>query len=200
MPAAGKDYKGRSSSRSRKKPMPGYIWLLAGLVIGLFVAFLVYLDKQPEEKLSLTEAVTHELNKVKQQRKAKKPDSIKESNKKEPEFSFYTILPELEILISDSEIKSEKQNAKTSSSKTIAKSTQSNYILQAGSFRNHDDANTLKANLALLGVESSIQSVNVKNESWHRVRIGPFNNTRALQDTRKTLKKNNIKTMTMELK
>jgi len=199
MPAAGKDYKRRSPT-SNKQSMPGYLWLLAGLVIGLFVAFLVYLDKQPKEKISFTEAVTQELDKVKNQRKNDKPKDNKATNKKEPEFSFYTILPELEVLISDSEIKPEKKSIQPDNSKARTHASKAKYILQAGSFRNYDDANTLKASLALLGVVSSIQSVNIKNESWHRVRIGPFNNTENLHEAQSTLKQNNIKTMTMELK
>jgi cell division protein FtsN len=197
---AGKDYKRRSSS-SKNQGIPGYMWMLAGLAIGLFVAFLVYLDKQPKEKISFTEAVTQELDKVKAQRnntKVKKTD--KNENRKEPEFSFYTILPELEVLINDSEIQSEKKTEKPENIATKPDATRARYILQAGSFRSYDDANTLKASLALLGVESSIQSVNIKNESWHRVRIGPFSQTKTLHGVRNTLKQNNIKTMTMELK
>jgi len=199
MPAAGKDYKRRSST-SKKQSLPGYLWLLAGLAIGLFVAFLVYLDKQPKETISFTDAVTQELDKVKSQRKNDKLKNNKTSNKKEPEFSFYTILPELEVLISDSEIKPEKKSVQADNSKAISNASKTKYILQAGSFRNYDDANTLKASLALLGVVSSIQSVNIKNESWHRVRIGPFNSTENLHAAQNTLKQNNIKTMTMELK
>lgn len=203
MPATGKDYKRRTSGSTNKPSMPGYIWLLAGLCIGLFVAFLIYLDKQPREQISFTEAVTQELDKVKAKRNEveKSKGTEQTSNeKKEPEFSFYTILPELEILISDSEIQSEKTDLSRKNPSTQKTNGRAKYILQAGSFRNYDDANTLKASLALLGVESSIQSVNIKNESWHRVRIGPFPNKKNLQQTRDTLKNNNIKTMTMELK
>lgn len=187
---------------SKKQAMPGYIWLLAGLAIGLFFAFLVYLDKQPKEKISFTEAVTNELDKVKAQRNStQKKTAGKSSGEKEPEFSFYTILPELEVFISDAEIQAEKKDVTgNNSSPAKTASTKAKYILQAGSFRSYEDANTLKASLALLGVESSIQSVNIKNESWHRVRIGPFSQTKNLHDARSTLQHNNIKTMTMELK
>ena len=109
-------------------------------------------------------------------------------------------MPELEVLISDSEINSEAKSKQPDNVRSITHTTKAKYILQAGSFRNYDDANTLKASLALLGVMSSIQSVNIKNESWHRVRIGPFNSTENLHDAQSTLKQNNIKTMTMELK
>jgi cell division protein FtsN len=198
MPAAGKDYKGRSTM-SNKQALPGYLWLLAGLAIGLFIAFLVYLDKQPKEKISFTEAVTQELDKVKNQRN-KASVHPASTNKKEPEFSFYTILPELEVLISDAEISLDKKAIKTNSAASNTTAAQIQYVLQAGSFRNYNDANTLKASLAFLGVESSIQSVNIKNESWHRVRIGPFRDTKNLHGTRDTLQKNNIKTMTVVLK
>ena len=52
---------------SNKKPVPGYIWMLAGLAIGLFAAFLVYLGKQPAEQVSFTEAVKFELKKAREQ-------------------------------------------------------------------------------------------------------------------------------------
>lgn len=201
MPTTGKDLKGRQSSMSNKKPLPGYIWLLAGLAIGLFFAFLVYLEKQPKEKLSFTEAVVQELEKVKQNKKEPEVKKTEQkSNTKEPKFDFYTILPELEVFIPESEITSqeEKKSAKKEISTTL--NTEKKYLLQAGSFRSHEDADQLKASLALLGVTSSIQSVNIKSETWHRVRIGPFNNAKQLQNTLSTLKNNNIHAMTMELK
>ena len=42
-----RDYKTRATGND-KKSLPGYVWLLSGLAIGLFIAFIVYLDKQPE--------------------------------------------------------------------------------------------------------------------------------------------------------
>ncbi len=49
------------------------------------------------------------------------------------------------------------------------------YLLQAGSFRQATDAEELKANLALLGIQARVQVVELPGgETWHRVRIGPF--------------------------
>ena len=56
MPA---DYKSRVTSK-QKKSLPGYMWLLSGLAIGLFVAFIVYLDKQPETDKDFGSAVQQE--------------------------------------------------------------------------------------------------------------------------------------------
>ena len=182
--------------------MPGYIWLLAGLAIGLFIAFLVFLQKQPAEQVSFKEAVVEELKKAKQVNQDATANSNKAETKpnKEPRFDFYTILPELEVFIPESEISGTFEERKTKPSQMTENSTQKQYLLQAGSFRSSEDADRLKASLALLGVQSSIQSVSINSDTWHRVRIGPFNDTRQLHKTLDTLKNNNIHAMTMELK
>ena len=75
------------------------------------------------------------------------------------------------------------------------------YLLQAGSFRNHKQADQLRARLALLGMETRIQSVSVNNkQAWHRVRVGPFDNLRDLNQTRNQLKKNGIDAILIRLK
>jgi cell division protein FtsN len=199
MAKTGHDLKGRAMPA--KKTMPGYVWLLAGLAIGLFIAFLVFLQKQPAEQVSFKEAVVEELKKAKQAN-----DSSASANKnetkpsKEPRFDFYTILPELEVFIPESEISGTFEERKTQPSQLTENSTKKQYLLQAGSFRSSEDADRLKASLALLGVQSSIQSVSINSDTWHRVRIGPFNDTRQLHKTLDTLKNNNIHAMTMELK
>ena len=184
---------------------PGYIWLLSGLAIGLFVALLIYLGKQPAEKTTFTQAVGKELAKHKAQntdddKKQTSTPANKEKTGREPRFDFYTILPESEVFVPEPTRRPENKPAtQTSEPANVSNGTQ--YLLQAGSFRNHTDADNLKANLALLGVTSSIQSVTLNsNEVWHRVRIGPFTNDKKLRDTLATLKSNNIHAMTMELK
>ncbi len=201
MAKAGRDLKGRSSM-SERKSLPGFVWLLAGLTIGLFVAFLVYLQKQPAEQVSFTDAVVQELEKVKQTRNTQNtaPAEKKDRPAKEPRFDFYTILPELEVFIPEPEISKPGRTPGPPTDNTASGSGNRQYLLQAGSFRNSEDADRLKANLALLGVQSSVQSVSINNDTWHRVRIGPFSDTRRLQETLDTLKQNKIHAMTMELK
>lgn len=75
----------------------------------------------------------------------------------------------------------------------------SGYLLQVGSFRHFSDADQLKANLALLGIEASIQSVELADgETWHRVRIGPFSDRQHLDEIRKQLQVNNIHTIVLK--
>ena len=202
MPA---DYKSRSHGRG-KKPMPGYIWLLAGLAIGLFVALIVYLDRQPQNDTSFGEAVQQELEKLRDSASnsaENRTSSTKSADKKasQPRFNFYTILPELEVLIPDSEIRPPEKNTATSTATASGKAVAGKqYVLQAGSFRNRSDADRLKAQLALLGLEASIQSVNVNREDWHRVRVGPYKNTGDLYRNLNLLHRHDIDAMAMELK
>ena len=208
-----RDYKSRAHSNSRrnkKKSLPGYVWLLSGLAIGLFVAFIVYLDKQPENETGFGEAVQLELDKLKQHAKQKQTekaktetnDADKEDGSKERKFNFYTLLPELEVLIPESETQPpETKEKKSSDTKSISKiSDDKLYVLQVGSFQNLSDAEKLKANLAFLGISANIQHVTVNRQAWHRVRTGPYKNKNQLYKNQKTLKKNNITSIPMELK
>ncbi len=198
-----RDYKTRVTAKN-KKSLPGYIWLLSGLAIGLFVAFIVYLDKQPETDKNFGDAVQQELKKLKQQtsKKDSKKTSVpavKSKEKKEPKFNFYTILPELEVLIPESETRPpEIKNNPTSNRKTS--SVKKQYVLQVGSFQNLNDAEKLKANLAFLGLGANIQHVTVNRQAWHRVRTGPYQNKQQLYKNQKLLKQNNIPAIPMELK
>ena len=53
------------------------------------------------------------------------------------------------------------------------------YILQVGSFQRMEEAERVKAKLALLGLSASIQKVAVSGgDPWYRVRLGPFADTK----------------------
>ena len=188
------DYKGRGSGRE-KRPLPGFIWLLAGLSIGLFVALLVYLDKQPEVSANFGAAVKKELDKIKQHTSTATNSDQKTDKPAEPKFNFYTILPELEVLIPDSETQPPKGRPANGDPEDNKK-----YVLQAGSFKNKSDAEKLKASLALLGFEAHIQSVTVNSTPWHRVRIGPYSQSNDLYDKIDQLRQNNINAIPMVLK
>jgi cell division protein FtsN len=66
------------------------------------------------------------------------------------------------------------------------------YVLQAGSYRNFADADRVRAQLALKGIESKIQRVSVDNDTWHRIRIGPIADLAELNRTRDKLRQANI--------
>jgi cell division protein FtsN len=62
------------------------------------------------------------------------------------------------------------------------------YVLQAGSYRNEADADRVRAQLALQGVDARVQRVAVDTDVWHRVRIGPISNLDELNKVRRQLR------------
>ena len=61
------------------------------------------------------------------------------------------------------------------------------YVLQAGSYRNEADADRVRRQLALQGVQAQVQRVAVDADVWHRVRVGPIRDLDELNKLRKQL-------------
>ena len=175
------------SQHKEHKPIPGWIWMLAGLAIGLFVALLVYIKDNSSGKLAITETVSKVFQPQKQtdtrdvkKSQPTKPDEPAASSK--PKFDFYTILPELEVAIPEHELLKSPDS-------TVEKQNSQQYMLQAGSFKKFAEADKLRARLILQGIEATIQKVKINDtDTWHRVRIGPLNSVKALNQTRLRLR------------
>jgi cell division protein FtsN len=96
-----------------------------------------------------------------------------------PSFDFYKVLP------------GDAQGELPPSTAPAAPATR--YFLQAGAFQNADDADNLKAQLAMLGVEAVIQTGEVAGKGvFHRVRVGPFSAMDEVDRTRSLLTQNDI--------
>lgn len=67
------------------------------------------------------------------------------------------------------------------------------YLLQAGSFRNLEDAQRLRAKLLLLGLEVYISEYRgERGVLWHQVRVGPFTQAILAQRATTKLRENGI--------
>ena len=176
----------RKKSRSSSTPsiLPAWIWLTLGIIIGLGIAMLTRMNGRYLEDDQANSATTHQ--------------SIEEPAKRK--FDFYTLLPELEIVIPQEETTplAKKPTAENKASQTSAYT--GGYLLQAGSFQQFNEADSLKARLALLGVQATIQSVDVNNKKWHRVHVGPSNDREALEKLRTRLRTNGVDTLLMQAK
>jgi cell division protein FtsN len=96
-----------------------------------------------------------------------------------PSFDFYKVLP--------SDTPGELPPS------TAPAAAAPRYYLQAGAFHNADDADNLKAQLAMLGVEAVIQTGEVADKGvFHRVRVGPFSAMDEVNRTRSLLTQNDI--------
>ncbi|MGH8701120.1 MAG: SPOR domain-containing protein, partial [Burkholderiales bacterium] len=75
------------------------------------------------------------------------------------------------------------------------------FFLQAGAFQNAPDADSLRARLALLGIEARIQTATLPDKGeWHRVRVGPYTSVEELGRTRETLKQNGVETILIKVR
>lgn len=166
-----------TTHRVQGQVIPGWGMLLIGLIIGLFIAFLVYLDRLDATPVA------------KQQAEETGKPAVK------PRFEFYSILPELEIVVPDI-LDSVVPDRSTQEGTDDGDATV--YFLQAGSFKNGDEADRMKATLSLLGLDVVIQSVTVNDVEWHRVRVGPLQTAQALRAARDRLRQNDIEFMLLK--
>jgi cell division protein FtsN len=169
-----RDYKRR---RPRKQPTPGWVWLLTGLCIGLTVALIVHLQ-HTREPGSAQPVATRNMPPASQQ--------AEENAEPEPAhsgFDFYTMLPGIEVVVPEEEVRA-RRDGQAGAAPQLAPGR---YWIQAGSFRRYQDADRRKAELALLGLSSGIQEVNIDGQTWHRVRIGPLPDAAQAENTRRRL-------------
>jgi len=189
-----KDYKNTSRRKSKKaKATPGWVWMLGGLSIGLFVALLVYLLDNPIEMgkgmgkgENKPAPVIEKSRATVSGKKSAGTGGEQGSEAQRPRFDFYNLLPEMEVFIPEQEIAAERE--KSSSGETVV------YDLQVGSFRQFEDADRLRAKLALMNFESHIQRITIngnynREQTWHRVRVGPFKSARKMGKVRNQLRK-----------
>ena len=98
-------------------------------------------------------------------------------------YDFYHMLPNFEVVVpeKDKDVKRDLPAAAKIERPGV-------YVLQAGSFRNEADADRVRAQLALQGVDARVQRVAVDADVWHRVRIGPISNLDELNKVRRQLR------------
>lgn len=106
------------------------------------------------------------------------------------QYDFFTVLPEIEVVVPEEEIEERARDRADAPGDDP-------YVLQVGSFRSADDADRLRAEVTLLGLEASIQTVTVNEATWHRVRVGPFESARAANSARRRLQENGHEAMVL---
>jgi cell division protein FtsN len=97
-------------------------------------------------------------------------------------YDFYQMLPNFEVVVpeKDKDVKRDLPAAARIERPGV-------YVLQAGSYRNEADANRVRSQLALQGIDAKVQRVAVDADVWHRVRIGPIGNLDELNKLRRQL-------------
>lgn len=173
--------KRRKQPSKKKSDVPGWVWLFTGAVLGAFIMFLVYLADQPPAK-----AV------VATQPSATSSNKAVEKALPKPRFDFYKLLEESEVVV---ETSAETKRQLQKPDEAIE------YLLQVGSFKKSDDADNVRAQLLLLNLDARVEKVTIRSgETWHRVIVGPFNNTSTMSSARSTLVSNRFEALLLKRK
>jgi len=182
--------KKRRKRRSSQSEYPPIVWMLFGLAIGLSVAFAVYIkDRRPTLTAGASGAATAgeqaapaSLQSALDDNGEASVDAASQSESREKRFTFYDILPNVEILTDDRRPEIKADTAPQAIEEPGL------YLLQAGSFSTHADADRRRAELALHGIESHIQRVKLNDRNYHRVYIGPTDDLDELNMLRSRLR------------
>ncbi len=200
-----------SSSRSSAPNRPSWwIWILMILVILSLAAAIFFFNQHPRSGKP-HHIWTHAFSVKRSVHAIKESPTAKPAKRPEPEFEFYTALPEGGLHPVNPAIKSNKTPAKPVTPSSIAKvpSTPAHatatapapvtnkhvttppkpYYLQVASFPQLQDANKIKALLLLEAYNVNIQKTSIKGKEWYRVIVGPYSDAAAVQQAQTALSK-----------
>jgi cell division protein FtsN len=190
---------GNKSAAPRKNGNPLLTGILVGMVIGASMAagLAWYIMKSPSpfvQKEPANAKPPVEIAKPAAPTRNATPNAPAAASgvvDGKPRFEFYKVLTDKQDAAVPAKPADKPQPAKAAESKPAA--ANDSYFLQAGSFSNADDAEKLKARLALLGIEASTQTATIPDKGiWHRVRMGPYKNTDEMNRARNLLKQNGV--------
>jgi len=161
----------------RRKGTPVLNGLMIGLMVGLLFAIIVALVVKSSNPFKSPDQIPVRPNIPVPTEPIPAPVEVPP---RAPDYDFYKVLP---------------GDTPTAPPEPVVvnKPKPTRYYLQAGAFKDADEADNVKAQLALLGIEAQIQTSVVPDKGVvHRVRIGPFKAMDAVNNTRALLIQNNI--------
>jgi len=235
--------RGKSQARRNgSSGLPGWAWLVAGILATLLVVLAVprllkggeggegFLRIGPKPNPdALPASVDENADAIAPDVATNAPAAT--DKPKPTQYDFYTLLPGEEVAMTDAELaasaeaeaQAAAQQAATAAdsgaalpapiadsaatpangataptpieSAATAASTASNattasdarYILQAGAFGASGDAETVKAKIAMLGLNARVESAQIGGKTVYRVRMGPYGSASELADAKAKL-------------
>jgi cell division protein FtsN len=174
-----RDFKPR---HGKPRSFSGWLGLALGLSLGLALAAVIYLK---DHRLDAPEIHTGKPIK-KRPHGNDAPEAGDPAADDSKSYAFYEMLPKFEVVVP------EKDKDVRPDIKSVPETRSGTYVLQAGSYKNFADADRVRAKLGLLGIESKVQKVSVENDTWYRIRIGPFSKLDDLNRVRQNLHKADV--------
>ncbi|MDR5873647.1 SPOR domain-containing protein [Vreelandella gomseomensis] len=209
--------------------LPGWLWGLAGMAAGFFLAqhqhgTAPWQDppEAPVQTASEPDAAEREAREAARETEASAEPSM-------PTFEFYTLLPETEVIapgaapastvekpaaaetdevagddsVDDPIAQVIAANMRPQEQVTTAQQTASDdgarYVLQAASFRELDDAEQLRERLRNLSLLAQISEIQANGSTWHRVQVGPYEDTRELNRAQDLMTTQGIEPLLIQL-
>ena len=155
---------------AQKQSTSPWVWAFLLLMLGSFVAFILFLDQ-----------------KIVSQGSGGNTEQSQGGGEMKPTIDFYTILPKRKV-----EIPIPEKDREAIENPVINKEAAKQSILQVGSFQSAAEADSLKAKLAFLGLQAKVTSAVVNDDTWHRVQVGPFASESGLSRAKNLLIENHI--------
>jgi cell division protein FtsN len=194
-----KDFKKSESLDTGFVGGSGIMWMFSGIVLGLLVGVgMYYFSGNQSSPLSTVDSVQKQIekaqsnsNKVTRVAKStalaiKKP-SVATYKQRENKFSYYAVLPTLDVPVNSArpietrgtailnnpemDKKVALLNGEIEEETQIIK--QGNYLLQVASFKKKSKAKLTRGRLSKSGINAYIQKKKVKGRLWYRVLAGP---------------------------
>jgi cell division protein FtsN len=211
----------RKPTSSRKsRASNGLGMFMAGVVVGAVTALFIN-GIRSDDPESLGRGIEHMIASSKNRYQppvAEDPIDVASAEPESTEYLFYELLPEIEHIVPAAPPAADGQTGQQSAEgPLVAESTASvqqpsmqqatapaasgpRYELQAGAFVRMSDADRLRANLAMAGLESRIQKVSIEGRGdFFRVRLGPFEDSEQLGTVDGKLASMGIKTLRLRI-
>jgi cell division protein FtsN len=192
----GRDFarKGRHKVARNTESSSHWLWLLSGTLIGMIISAIALFKLFPViyPKIAQLEPAPVMAEKT------SVPEQAVE--KRVPQFDFYSLLPELEVVVPTAETPEAVIAATPITNETMNETTsETNYRIQLGSFRKYEDADRLKAQMALSGIQVEIEAVTLEgNDTWYRVRSTPYADRASAESVRSQLQAQSIQSLLVE--
>jgi cell division protein FtsN len=204
-----------------KQHWPAWVWLGIGVLLGLTLSALVLIkDWAPMLRRKNLPQPNPEATAPKESEQAVADEAGRKPPPPKKSFDFYSVLPEMEVVIPDAELTAKARAEQQRQQLAIAQAQQGNaanpqtpatpaptaaagdagarYVLLAGSYSDPKAADEAKAKLALLGMVAKVQSITINGKTWNRVMVGPYSNASETETAKKTLADSGVKAIPMK--
>lgn len=191
------DYKSHTGlHKPAKAGNPLITGLLIGFLLGVAASLSVvmfikggespFTHQSPTEK-SVADKIVDKTDVKADLASARSADGVSANTEEKTRFDFYNILPG-----SESKVSPEEEN--TLKGSVQQPGIQQSYFLQVGAFQTGEEADNMKAKLALQGFEALVQTTTIPEKGvWHRVRMGPLKDLEQINKIKKDLLANGFK-------